>query len=203
MITILNYGMGNLGSMSNMFRHIGFESIVTSDISEIEKATHLIIPGVGSFDGAMDNLNATKDLVPTLTALAFKKRIPILGVCLGMQLFMHSSEEGILPGLGWVDGKVCKFNSDKNLKVPHMGWNQAIKASNKCGLTNNISATTRYYFVHSYYVKLVSESNLMFETDYGLKFASGIYNENLFGVQFHPEKSHHFGMSFLKSFARL
>lgn len=203
MIAILNYGMGNLGSMANMFRYLGIDAVITSSPDVLADASHLILPGVGSFDAAMEKLASQTDLIPMLTDLVMNKGLPTLGVCLGMQLLLESSEEGASQGLGWIQGRVRKFASSQTLKVPHMGWNDAQVASKGCRLTKGLPETTRYYFVHSFYAEPAEPSSVMFRTEYGAKFASGVFKDNVFGVQFHPEKSHRFGMALLKNFASL
>lgn len=203
MITILDYGMGNLGSVANMIKKIGDKAIITSNLTEIEKAEKLILPGVGSFDSAMKKIKEN-NFVEILNYLALDKKIPLLGICLGMQLLMESSEEGKLSGLSLIRGKAIAFKNkiDSNLKIPHMGWND-INISNHNAITSGFSNEIRFYFVHSYYVKVENEANSMFKCDYGLSFDAGVCNNNIFGVQFHPEKSHKFGMQLFKNFVSL
>jgi glutamine amidotransferase len=203
MITIVDYGMGNLGSVFNMLKKTGNESIITSDIKHIEKAEKLILPGVGSFDAAMQRIRELK-FNEILHYLAIEKQIPILGICLGMQLLMQSSEEGNEQGLGFIEGKVVGFHKhiDKTLKIPHMGWNN-VTISNNNELTKNLDIDSRFYFVHSYFVKVENEKNSIFKCEYGLAFDAGVCNNNIFGVQFHPEKSHRFGKKLFENFAKL
>jgi imidazole glycerol-phosphate synthase subunit HisH len=203
MIIIVDYGMGNLGSIYNMFKKIGFDSKISSDIEEIEAASKIILPGVGSFDNAMKRINDSgfKDI---LNFKALTEKIPFLGICLGMQLLTDSSEEGSIPGLGFIPAKTLRFNSADNnkLKIPHMGWNLVSK-SNSSMLTANLAEESRFYFVHSFYVKVNDEKNSILKTNYGIGFDSAIQKDNIFGVQFHPEKSHRYGMNLLSSFSKI
>jgi imidazole glycerol-phosphate synthase subunit HisH len=203
MITIVNYGMGNLGSVQNMFKRIGVESTISANLDEIANAKKILLPGVGSFDAAMNRIN-DGGFRAVLDNKALVEKIPILGICLGMQLLTHSSEEGKEKGLGWIPAKTLafKFDSTQKLKIPHMGWNIAYPAA-KSKLTENFVEESRFYFVHSYYVKVEDEKHAILKTNYGLSFDSGIEKDNIFGAQFHPEKSHKFGMRFLESFARI
>jgi len=203
MITIINYGMGNLGSVQNMFKRIGVPSEITSEISKIEKAQKLLLPGVGAFGAAMQRIEES-GLRNILDKKVLEEKIPVLGICLGMQLLTRSSEEASLHGLGWIPAQTLKFNfpGDSSLKVPHMGWNivHPIKASR---LTENFSDETRFYFVHSYYVKADHIEDVLSTTHHGIDFHSIIQHENIYGAQFHPEKSHKFGMRLLENFARI
>jgi glutamine amidotransferase len=203
MVTIVDYGMGNLGSIFNMFKKIGVQSKITSNKSEIEKAEKILLPGVGSFDAAMNKINEL-DFKELLNYKALEEKIPVLGICLGMQLLTNSSEEGVLPGLGWIPAETLKFKFEKeqNLKIPHMGWN-LVKKNKDSKLTEDFIDETRFYFVHSYYVKCQNDSNSILKTTYGLTFDSAIQNENIYGAQFHPEKSHKFGMNLLKNFSKI
>lgn len=203
MVTIVDYGMGNLGSIFNMFKKIGVPSKITSDKNEIEKAEKILLPGVGSFDAAMNKINEL-DFKELLNYKALEEKIPVLGICLGMQLLTNSSEEGVLPGLGWIQAETLKFKFEKeqNLKIPHMGWN-LVKKNRDSKLTEDFIDETRFYFVHSYYVKCQYNSNSILKTTYGLTFDSAIQHENIYGAQFHPEKSHKFGMNLLKNFSKI
>ncbi len=201
MITIIDYGMGNLGSILNMLKHIGVQATVTADLQIISDATKIILPGVGAFDNAMTNINKS-GLRELLDRKALIERVPILGICLGMQLLTCGSEEGELAGLGWIPATTNRFPDTNGLKVPHMGWN-LVHQSTPNKMTDGFQEETRFYFVHSYYVKVENESHSMLKTEYGLKFDSAIQNGNIYGVQFHPEKSHRFGMHLLRNFAEL
>lgn len=202
MVTIVDYGMGNLGSIRNMFKRIKVESEITDEIDKIDSAVKLLLPGVGAFDAAMKKINES-GFREVLNKKVLVEKKPILGVCLGMQLLTKSSEEGMLPGLGWVDANTLKFNMpDKSLKIPHMGWNSVITV-NESPLTANLPEEPRFYFVHSYYVKCNEPADELTTTSYGEDFSSIIQHENIFGAQFHPEKSHKFGMKLLENFARV
>jgi imidazole glycerol-phosphate synthase subunit HisH len=200
MITIIDYKTGNLGSIQNILKRIGEDSVITSDKYEIEKATKLILPGVGAFDTGMRNLMEL-DLVDILNKRVKVDRIPVLGICLGMQLLSNGSEEGSLPGLGWVDAETIRFRFKDTIeyKIPHMGWN-FIKQHKDSRLFENMYPDARFYFVHSYYFRANIEKDILLSTNYEIEFTSAIENGNILGVQFHPEKSHKFGMTLLKNF---
>lgn len=203
-ITIVDYGMGNLGSIQNMLKKVGCASIVSADKLAIERADKLILPGVGAFDTGMRRLGEL-GLIPILNRFALEKRAPVLGVCLGMQLLMGKSEEGRLPGLGLIQGEAVRFRFDpaqSNLKIPHMGWN-TVSVRRPGVLLKGIVSDARFYFVHSYHVVCAREEDVLALTEYGYPFASIIQHENIMGAQFHPEKSHRFGMAMLKSFVEL
>lgn len=202
MITIVDYGMGNIGSLVNMFKRIGINTRIGSDPKGIRKAEKLVLPGVGAFDAAMQRINDRPGLRQVLEDMVLNEQVPVLGVCLGMQLLTRSSEEGVLPGLGWIPGATARFPRLNGLKVPHMGWNVA-HLNTSSPLTANVSSEPRYYFVHSYYVQVDEPAHSLMRTHHGLDFDSAIGIKNIFGVQFHPEKSHRFGMQILKNFAAL
>ena len=199
MITIVSYGVGNTGSLRNMFKRLGTDVKIETEPENIKKANKIVLPGVGAFDTAMENINKKTGLVDVLNTKALVEKIPILGICLGMQILANKSEEGKLNGLGWINASVKKFPNNKNLKVPHMGWNY-IDIYKKNALTQNLHENSRFYFVHSFYVKTKNRNNSFFKTNYGVEFDSGIQKDNIFGVQFHPEKSHKFGIKILKNF---
>ena len=203
MITILDYGLGNIGSLNNMLKRLNQNVIITSKPEHILNSKKLIIPGVGSFDKAISNINNVIGLREALNVKALNDKIPILGICLGMQLFTRKSEEGILNGFNWIPGQVKKFKSTKDFKVPHMGWNEVKTNNKKLKILENIDKGSRFYFVHSYYVEVDNKEHSLFKTTFNISFDSGIYRDNLYGVQFHPEKSHKFGMNILKNFSEL
>lgn len=204
MITIIDYNMGNIASIQNMLKKIGEDSIVTSNPKDIEVAEKLILPGVGAFDYGMRSLHEL-NLVESIKKRVLNDGIPILGICLGMQLMTASSEEGILPGLGLFDAKTLKFVKTEeypDLKIPHMGWNYVDKTKDS-NLFQALDEETRFYFVHSYYVKCNDPSDVLATAEYGDRFACSIGKKNIYGVQFHPEKSHKFGMKLLKNYVEL
>ncbi len=199
-ITIINYGMGNIGSIKNMINYLGHEATISNKKQDINDSDFLILPGVGKFDHAMKNIFEL-NLIDVVRENALERKIPILGICLGMQLMCLESEEGKKEGLSLIDYKVKKFNfSDQtDLKIPHMGWNFLNENPNNL-LFKNISGKLRFYFVHSYYVEDIGLSYKSSTTSYGLDFVSSFEKNNLFGVQFHPEKSHRFGKELFKNF---
>jgi imidazole glycerol-phosphate synthase subunit HisH len=202
MVTIIDYGMGNLGSIQNMFKRIGVASEITGDKDKIKSAKKILLPGVGAFDAAMERI-AESGLTDVLNEKALEEKVPVLGICLGMQLLTKSSDEGKLPGLGWVDANTIKFDfADPKLKVPHMGWN-LVNTVHNSPLIKDLPEEPRFYFVHSYYVKASNPEDVLTTTHYGLDFHSIIQHDNIYGAQFHPEKSHKFGMKLLENFARL
>lgn len=203
-IVIIDYGLGNLSSVANMVNHVGGSCMVTSSVDDISNATKLILPGVGAFDKGMEQLN-TSGIREALDEAVLQRKIPILGICLGMQLMAKSSEEGQLPGLGWLDADVKKFSfSDgMNLKIPHMGWNLISIRKETPLFTYGDEQEQRFYFVHSYYVKANRQEDVLCETKYGAVFCSAFARENIMGVQFHPEKSHKFGMSLMKKYIQI
>lgn len=203
MIAILDYGMGNSGSILSMIKKIGRASVLTTSPQEILDAEAVILPGVGSFDNAMNKLNE----IGILEILEKKIKLgntPFLGICLGMQLLFEGSQEGHSKGLGWLSGTVVKFPSEdprfNGKKIPHMGWNYAFKIKNDDPLFSGFTETPRFYFVHSYHVKCRSANQIVAKTLFGYEFTSVVRADNIVGVQFHPEKSHGFGLRFLKNF---
>lgn len=200
MITIIDYNMGNIGSIANMLKKLRVESVITSDKRIIQNAKKIILPGVGSFDKALDNIKKL-DLFEILNIKANVDQIPLLGICLGMQLLTNNSEEGNEKGFGWIDSETCRFKNDGTIKIPHMGWNNVIRSSNS-SLTNNLIEDSRFYFVHSYYVKVNNENNSILKTTHSIEFDSAIQKDNIFGVQFHPEKSGEIGLNILNNFLK-
>lgn len=192
--------MGNLGSVANMIKKLGNSYIITSQLEKIREAKKIILPGVGSFDKALSNL-IDLGLLDLVKEKAIIEKIPILGICLGMQIMCKSSEEGKKEGLGLIDAEVkrFKFEKDSKLKIPHMGWN-IISPQNEHILLKDLPNQSRFYFVHSYYVKCNKQEDILTTTNYGDDFVSSFAKHNIMGVQFHPEKSHKFGMKLLKNF---
>ena len=202
MITIVNYGMGNLGSLANMLKHLGVPAAIVADPDVIARAERLILPGVGAFDAAMSRIAAVAGLREVLEVKAHRERIPVLRVCLGMQLLTNGSDEGVLPGLGWIPGRTRRFPKAEGIKVPHMGWNVASPGA-ESPLTRGVGSSPRYYFVHSYFVQVDDPAHSLMRARHGVEFDAAVARTNIFGVQFHPEKSHRFGMAILKNFAEL
>jgi glutamine amidotransferase len=202
MITIVDYGVGNLGSIINMLKKAGTKAQASSDPDVLQQAEKLILPGVGAFDAGMQKLNEC-GLVPLLNSLALEKKVPVLGLCLGMQLMTNKSEEGQLRGLGWIEAETIRFRFDADqahLKIPHMGWN-VLQIERPHPLVSDLGAEARFYFVHTYHVVCADPADVVAYTDYGYPFAAVAGRGNIMGAQFHPEKSHKFGMQLLKNFA--
>ncbi|MBL0325182.1 MAG: imidazole glycerol phosphate synthase subunit HisH [Cytophagaceae bacterium] len=197
MVGIIDYNMGNVSSISNMLKKIGEKNIITNDLGILSECDRLILPGVGSFDNGINNLRILG--LDEFLVNKFHQNIPILGICLGMQLFAKNSEEGNQDGLGLVDGDVVSFKGkiEERYKIPHMGWNYA-NFLNTDYWGN--SQKNKFYFVHSYYLSLYDSSNILCEAKYGINFCAGFKVKNLIGVQFHPEKSHKYGIEFLSIF---
>jgi glutamine amidotransferase len=200
MITIIDYKTGNLGSIQNILKKIGENSVITSDKDEISEATKIILPGVGAFDTGMRNL-AELDLIDVLNRKVMIEKTPVLGICLGMQLLSKGSEEGSLPGLSWIDGFTERFRFSDTIeyKIPHMGWN-FIREHKPSRLFENMYPDPRFYFVHSYFFRANDHDDILTSTTYEIEFTSAVERGNILGVQFHPEKSHKFGMRLLKNF---
>ncbi|MDB4060495.1 imidazole glycerol phosphate synthase subunit HisH [Vicingaceae bacterium] len=206
MITIIDYGAGNINSIQNMFKKIGVESRISKEPEIISKSSKLILPGVGNFDFGMKNLHAS-GLVEVLRESVMENKTPILGICLGAQMLGNWSEEGGCKGLGWIDMDVVKFNESKmkgNFRIPNMGWNSVqIKKSSKLLPLPNNGDICRYYFVHKYHMKTKSDSDVLATVNYGYTFAAAVEKDNVFGVQFHPEKSHQYGMKILENYSKI
>lgn len=202
-IVIIDYGMGNLNSIKKKLLKFNIEPIISSSSNEISKAEKIILPGVGHFGKAMTNLKDLK-LIDLLNRKALIEKKPILGICLGMQLMARYSEEGNVEGLGWLDAEVLRFKVQDKLKykVPHTGWNQ-IRILKKSLLMKDIPDFAEFYFVHSYYFKLKNEPEALNETDFEKKFVSAVEKDNIFGVQYHPEKSHDVGEKLLQNFINI
>ncbi len=202
-IAIIDYGMGNLNSVKRKLTRLNANAIITSNPTEILNADRIILPGVGHFGKAMENLNNLK-LIAILNEAVITKKKPILGICLGMQLMAKSSEEGNVKGLGWIDGEVVRLKVKDTLKykIPHTGWNQ-INIAKESALMRNIPDLSEFYFVHSYHLKAENKDVILNETEFEYRFVSAIEKENIFGVQYHPEKSHDIGELLLKNFITL
>ena len=204
MITIVDYNVGNLNSIANMLKRAGHSAILSSDIDEIRAASKLLLPGVGSFDSGMASIDEL-GLLDVLSHKVLEEQTPILGICLGMQLLLEGSEEGDLPGLGWIKGRCRRFSfsaENVELKIPHMGWNEA-RPTHRNSLFAKMDAEAGYYFVHSYHAVCDIEAEVLAHTTHGYSFVSAIERGNIYGTQFHPEKSHKHGMQLLDNFALL
>ena len=201
MISVLDYGMGNIGSILNMLKWIGVDSEVCDDLPSLEKAQKLVLPGVGAFDHAMSRIREL-GMFDLLNRKALVDEIPILGICLGMQLITRGSEEGEMDGFGWVPAETRRLPESSGIKVPHMGWN-LVTPDKESALTLGFEEQTRFYFVHSYAVFSDNPETCILKTSYGIDFDSAIQEGQIFGVQFHPEKSHRFGAELFRNFSNL
>lgn len=203
-VTIVDYGVGNIGSIKNILRKLGENSNVASDVNILDQATKLILPGVGAFDKGMRSIEERgfRDL---LDDMVLKRKIPILGICLGMQLMTYGSEEGSLSGLGWIPARTIRFRPqhDEVMKIPHMGWN-TVKSAKSSSVLQFQEKDPRFYFVHSFHVCCDDNADILLTAEYGLTtFNAAFERDNIVGVQFHPEKSHKFGMALLKGFLKI
>lgn len=204
MIGIVNYGSGNIQAIANIYSRLNIQTKIITEPSELHEADKLILPGVGAFDETMKQL-IESGLKEELNKLVVLQQKPILGICVGMQIMAESSEEGNLAGLGWIKGKVKKFDISSFTHkpyLPHMGWN-TITPKIDHPIFSNLDAEQGFYFVHCYYFECIDESNVLATSDYGIEFSSAVYNNNIFGMQFHPEKSHSNGIQLLENFAKL
>lgn len=203
MIAIIDYGMGNIASIRNMLSVVGSEATVTADPRVVSGADKLILPGVGAFDAGMRNL-ASSGLIAAIEHAVAARRVPILGICLGMQLMCKSSTEGGLPGLGWIEASIIRFrhSADSGYKVPHMGWN-AVSVAKQNPLLPATQNEHRFYFVHSYHAVCDRPADVLATAHHGYEFHAAFSRDNILGVQFHPEKSHRFGRELIKNFVEL
>lgn len=202
MLVIIDYNLGNLKSIKNMLAYLGTKSRISSDINEIAAADRLILPEVGHFQHGMEQLQQLR-LLEVLKKEVIENKKPILGICLGMQLLTNHSEEGDVDGLGFIDAQTKKFDlQDASLKVPHMGWN-TVDFKKDSAINQGVSINPRYYFVRSFYVVCANQEDILCTTQYGKEFVSGFQHQNIFGLQFHPEKSHKFGMELLSNFCKI
>tara|TARA_B100000508_G_C11435558_1_gene265828 strand:- start:235 stop:849 length:615 start_codon:yes stop_codon:yes gene_type:complete len=202
MIVIIDYGAGNIKSIVNMLKRIGVPSIISNQPNEIARADKLILPGVGHFGHGMRNLQNT-GLLEVIEEKVLQEKVPILGICLGAQMLGKGSEEAVESGLGWIDMEVKMFDKEKmdnNLKIPHMGWNE-IKGKKASKLLNDTAENARFYFVHTYHMVTDKSDIVLAESNYGYSFVAAVEYENIYGVQFHPEKSHKYGMNLLQQFS--
>jgi glutamine amidotransferase len=204
MTTIIDYGVGNIGSIANMLKKVGEEAEITSDVNQIKRSRRLILCGIGAFDDGMGKLESL-GIIDILKHKVLEEKTPILGVCLGMQLFTEESEEGEQRGLGFIKGRTKRFDLSKDanssLKVPHMGWN-SVSLSKPSLLLKDMYEDPRFYFVHSYHVVVSEKKDELLSTTYGYPFTAGFEHENILGVQFHPEKSHKYGIKLYENFVK-
>ena len=202
MIAIVDYDTGNLRSVQNILRHIGFDSTIAATPDELRAAGKIILPGVGTFDHGMKSLTRS-GLLDVLHEKVLQDHTPVLGICLGAQLLTRGSEEGSLPGLGWIDADTRRFDAtqlDSSLRIPHMGWaDTEFDKTNR--LFTGVQDVPRYYYVHSYHMICDTSEDELCHAWHGYRFVSGVQRNHVTGVQFHPEKSHRFGMQFLRNFA--
>jgi len=204
MITIIDYGLGNILAFSNTYKRLNVEVKVARKAGDLEGATKLILPGVGAFDHAMD-LFQRSGMRERTEELVLGKKVPVLGICVGMQILASASDEGTSPGLGWIQGTVKKFDVTRlphSTHLPHMGWND-VAPLRQAALFNQLQYDARFYFLHSYYFRCADQGDALAQAKYGDYFTCAVNHENVYGVQFHPEKSHHYGAQLLKNFADL
>ena len=204
MIGIVNYGLGNINAFCNVYKSANLPYFIATTPQDLKKATKIILPGVGAFDHAMSLLNAS-GMRDCLEELVLNEKIPVLGICVGMQMLGESSEEGELRGLGWIPGAVKKLDTSRltyKTRLPHMGWN-TVRPARQTSLFDGMDEFSRFYFLHSYYFQCSSEENVLAESKYGATFSCAVNSGNIYGVQFHPEKSHMNGTAVLKNFANL
>jgi len=200
MISIIDYGVGNLGSLVNIHKRLGLSVQIAHNVELVENSSHLILPGVGSFDDAITKLNDS-GLREALEDAVVVRGIPVLGICLGMQMMTEGSQEGTFSGLGWIRGRATRFESSAKYRTPHVGWNSVDTVRRNCLFDGD--AKHRFYFVHSYFVCCEDDADVIATTDHGVPFTSAFQRGNIFGVQFHPEKSHNFGKRLLENFSRV
>lgn len=204
MITIINYGLGNIKAFVNVYKKLSIPVRVASTSDDLSEVQKIILPGVGAFDYAMEKLDQS-GMRNRLNELVLEKDIPVIGICVGMQILAKSSEEGYLPGLGWVDATVKKFDSTKlktTTHLPHMGWND-VSPQNDHHLFEGLEKDSKFYFLHSYYFSCNQANDAIASSNYGESFVCAINYKNIYGVQFHPEKSHHYGVKLLENFAKI
>lgn len=204
LIAIVDYGMGNLGSIANMLKKVGAKAVITGEHAKISQADKLILPGVGAFDAGMQHLRG-RGLDTLLSHRVLREKVPVLGICLGTQLMTRRSEEGSSPGLGWISADTIRFRVERanlNLRIPHMGWN-LVHPARQTSMLTDLGAEPRFYFVHSFHLMCDDPGDVLLTTHYGYEFVSGVQRNHIVGVQFHPEKSHKFGMQLFRNFVAI
>jgi glutamine amidotransferase len=204
MITLIDYGVGNIFAFQNVYKRLDIPTKIAQTREQLMDAEKLILPGVGSFDYAMTQLNAS-GMREKLDELVLEQKIPVIGICVGMQMMGNRSDEGKLEGLKWIDSEILKFDESliqHRTKLPHMGWNDVTPINNH-PLFNGLEKEAIFYFLHSFYFKCNNPLDIIGETDYGIKFSSAVNKDNIYGIQFHPEKSHQYGEKLLQNFAHL
>jgi glutamine amidotransferase len=200
MIVVIDYAVGNLAAVANMFKRLGVACEITADAEKIRHADKIVLPGNGAFDACMQGLRAT-GLIPLLEERVLQQKIPLLGICVGAQMLGYGSEEGSEPGLGWVNMQVRRFPDRPGLLVPHMGWCPVGRTDAAAPMLQSLDADARFYFVHSYYMQVARPQDVLLTAHYGLDFVAAVQVRNITGVQFHPEKSHRYGKQLLGQFA--
>lgn len=204
MVTIVDYGVGNVFAFQNVFKRLNIPSKIARCEGDLVGASKLILPGVGHFDYAMSQLNKS-GMRNRLDELVLVEKLPVIGICIGMHMMAHKSDEGTLDGLGWIGGYVNKFDEatiNQHTKLPHMGWND-VKANANHPLFKGLEQEAVFYFLHSFYFKCLNQEHSISTTDYGIEFSSSVQSGNVYGIQFHPEKSHSFGEKLLENFVKL
>jgi glutamine amidotransferase len=201
MITMVDYGLGNVRAFANIYKQLGIDYVIARDPEHLINSSRLVLPGVGAFDWAMQRLEAS-GMRPVLDDLVLNRQVPVLGICVGMQMMANRSDEGQLAGLGWIQGQVKRFDSglfSTKTSLPHMGWNDIYPKDHP--LFAGVS-DPRFYFLHSYFFVPESPAHILAEAQYGQRFSAAVGTQHVLGVQFHPEKSHHWGVRLLKNFAQ-
>lgn len=201
MIGIIDYGLGNVHAFANVYKRLNISAAIVRTADELAAADRLVLPGVGHFDHAMELLDAS-GMRPALDEAVLRKKLPVIGICVGMQILAPSSEEGQRPGLAWIDGHVRRLPGGAAARLPHMGWND-VRPDAGSGLFAGLEKGARFYFLHSYFFDCAQRKNALAAALHGIDFPCAVHSDNIFGVQFHPEKSHHFGMQLLKNFAEM
>lgn len=205
MIAIIDYGVGNIKAFGNIYKNLNIPFKIAKCVQDLDGITKIILPGVGAFDHAMMSLQHS-GMRDRLDELVLEEKLPVIGICVGLQMLASSSEEGVLPGLDWIDGKVKKFDADKltaTMPLPHMGWNNINIVGTDNPLLKDLDQESRYYFLHSYYIECKNKEDVIAYSEYGEGFASIINHKNIYGIQPHPEKSHNNGITLLKNFGEL